>query len=195
MGKFLSGILLPFILFASGILLLSCTPPPEDTAAHERSSASASVASTPKDSSLLATIQDIARVQLQTSRYISQIKQSQADLQDALAQGDRPAIQNSLAALNQQLTDFKLALNEVNLSTAEATALRQNIIQVTDKLLNNANLKDQSILATQNIEKIQIQLDRIQNDIFKLNTLFEATTTTEDAASSTTAQHSTKTSN
>ncbi len=182
MKKFLQGAVLPFTIFATGLILLGCDQAGRDQPTSEATTDSANIAdeiqpmseqqdATPSDlkqGNLFYIVRDVTDLQLSTNDYTQQLKQTQSDLQKAVDQQDHAQLQQAATQLQQQLQAFDSALNKVQLKSQEISDIRQNILDANQQVLNSPFLNGQVDLSQVDFKKIEQQMGNIQGEMLKL---------------------------
>lgn len=182
MKKLLQGALLPFAIFASGMLLLGCdqaqqsasqeqevTQSTEQENSNTQAAAENQQASAPlKQGSIFYIIRDVAELQLRTSDYTEKLKQTQSELQQAVNVQNHEQLQQAAAQLEQQLKDFDQALNSLQLKTQEISDIRQKIMDANQQVLNSPFLNGQVDISKIDFQKIEQQMGNIQGEMLKL---------------------------
>lgn len=185
MKKILQGAILPFTIFASGLLLLGCDQPEipvqhQDSASIEAPAEHSDVKNPDhetdapqntaalKSGNMFYVIRDVADLQLRTGDFTEQLKQTQSELQQAVDSQDQQKLQHAAADLQQQLQGFNQALKSVNLKTQEISSIRDNVLQANMQILKSPFLNGQLDLSKIDFQKIQNQMGNIQNEMIKL---------------------------
>jgi tRNA U34 5-carboxymethylaminomethyl modifying GTPase MnmE/TrmE len=182
MKKFLQGAVLPFTIFATGLILLGCDQAGRDQPTSEATTDSANIAdeiqpmseqqdATPSDlkqGNLFYIVRDVTDLQLSTNDYTQQLKQTQSDLQKAVDLQDHAQLQQAATQLQQQLQAFDSALNKVQLKSQEISDIRQNILDANQQVLNSPFLNGQVDLSQVDFKKIEQQMGNIQGEMLKL---------------------------
>lgn len=185
MKKFLQGAVLPFTIFATGLVLLGCDQSGRDPSSSESTSELAHTAdeiqpmseqqdatrSDLKQGNLFYIMRDVTDLQLSTNDYTQQLQQTQSELQKAVDQQDHVQLQHAATQLQQQLKAFDLALNKVQLKSQEITDIRQNILDANQQVLNSPFLNGQVDLSQVDFKKIEQQMGNIQGEMLKLATM------------------------
>ncbi len=182
MKKFLQGAVLPFTIFATGLILFGCDQAGRDQPASEVTTDSANNAderppmseqqdvapSDLKQGNLFYIVRDVTDLQLSTNDYTQQLKQTQSDLQKAVDLQDHAQLQQAATQLQQQLQAFDSALNKVQLKSQEISDIRQNILNANQQVLNSPFLNGQVDLSQVDFKKIEQQMGNIQGEMLKL---------------------------
>ena len=182
MKKFLQGAVLPFSIFATGLVLLGCDQSGQEPSSSETTSELAQTAdeiqpmseqqdaprSDLKQGNLFYIVRDVTDLQLSTNDYTQQLKQTQSDIQKAVDQQDHAQLQQAATQLQQQLKAFDQALNKVQLKSQEITDIRQNILTANQQVLNSPFLNGQVDLSQVDFKKIEQQMGNIQGEMLKL---------------------------
>lgn len=144
MKKLLQNLVLPFALFSSGILLIGCeqaTEPNQQDIQTESSEQNQSASTQNPDKAelksgnMLYIVRDVADMQLKAGEYVTQLQETQSDLQAAIEQHDQQQLQHAATALQQQLTGFNNALNGLNLKTQEINDIREKLLSANQQVL------------------------------------------------------------
>ena len=182
MKKFLQGAVLPFSIFATGLVLLGCDQSGQEPSSSETTSELAQTAdeiqpmseqqdaprSDLKQGNLFYIVRDVTDLQLSTNDYTQQLNQTQSDIQKAVDQQDHAQLQQAATQLQQQLKAFDQALNKVQLKSQEITDIRQNILTANQQVLNSPFLNGQVDLSQVDFKKIEQQMGNIQGEMLKL---------------------------
>ena len=177
MKKLLQNLVLPFALFSSGILLIGCeqaTEPNQQDIQTETSEQNQSAnTQSPekaelKSGNMLYIVRDVADMQLKAGEYVTQLQETQNDLQTAIEQHDQQQLQHAATALQQQLTSFNNALNGLNLKTQEINDIREKLLSANQQVLASPFLNGQVDFSQVDFKKIQQQMGTIQSEMLKL---------------------------
>ena len=177
MKKLLQNLVLPFALFSSGILLIGCeqaTEPNQQDIQTETSEQNQSAnTQSPekaelKSGNMLYIVRDVADMQLKAGEYVTQLQETQSDLQAAIEQHDQQQLQHAAIALQQQLTGFNNALNGLNLKTQEINDIREKLLSANQQVLASPFLNGQVDFRQVDFKKMQQQMGTIQSEMLKL---------------------------
>ncbi len=177
MKKLLQNLVLPFALFSSGILLIGCeqaTEPnqqdiqTESSEQHQSANTQSPEKAELKSGNMLYIVRDVADMQLKAGEYVTQLQETQNDLQTAIEQHDQQQLQEAATALQQQLTGFNNALNGLNLKTQEINDIREKILSANQQVLASPFLNGQVDFSQVDFKKIQQQMGTIQSEMLKL---------------------------
>ena len=177
MKKLLQNLVLPFALFSSGILLIGCeqaTEPNQQDIQTETSEQNQSAnTQSPekaelKSGNMLYIVRDVADMQLKAGEYVTQLQETQSDLQSAIEQHDQQQLQHAATALQQQLTGFNNALNGLNLKTQEINDIREKLLSANQQVLDSPFLNGQVDFSQVDFKKMQQQMGTIQSEMLKL---------------------------
>ncbi len=177
MKKLLQNLVLPFALFSSGILLIGCeqaTEPNQQDIQTETSEQNQSASTQNPDKAelksgnMLYIVRDVADMQLKAGEYVTQLQETQSDLQAAIEQHDQQQLQEAATALQQQLTGFNNALNGLNLKTREINDIREKLLSANQQVLASPFLNGQVDFSQVDFKKIQQQMGTIQSEMLKL---------------------------
>jgi low affinity Fe/Cu permease len=177
MKKLLQNLVLPFALFSSGILLIGCeqaTEPNQQDIRTETSEQNQSASTQNPDKAelksgnMLYIVRDVADMQLKAGEYVTQLQETQNDLQTAIEQHDQQQLQEAATALQQQLTGFNNALNGLNLKTQEINDIREKLLSANQQVLASPFLNGQVDFSQVDFKKIQQQMGTIQSEMLKL---------------------------
>ena len=177
MKKLLQNLVLPFALFSSGILLIGCeqaTEPNQQDIQTETSEQNQSANTQSPDKAELKTgnmlyiVRDVADMQLKAGEYVTQLQETQSDLQAAIEQHDQQQLQEAATALQQQLTGFNNALNGLNLKTQEINDIREKLLSANQQVLASPFLNGQVDFSQVDFKKMQQQMGTIQSEMLKL---------------------------
>ena len=177
MKKLVQNLVLPFALFSSGILLIGCeqaTEPNQQDIQTETSEQNQSAnTQSPekaelKSGNMLYIVRDVADMQLKAGEYVTQLQETQNDLQTAIEQHDQQQLQEAATALQQQLTGFNNALNGLNLKTHEINDIREKLLSANQQVLASPFLNGQVDFSQVDFKKMQQQMGTIQSEMLKL---------------------------
>ena len=177
MKKLLQNLVLPFALFSSGILLIGCeqaTEPNQQDIQTETSEQNQSAnTQSPekaelKSGNMLYIVRDVADMQLKAGEYVTQLQETQNDLQAEIEQHDQQQLQHAATALQQQLTGFNNALNGLNLKTQEINDIREKLLSANQQVLTSPFLNGQVDFSQVDFKKMQQQMGTIQSEMLKL---------------------------
>ena len=190
MKKLFQGAILPFLMFTSGVLLLGCEPTPDTHASLQEQSQIESPQSTEqpiqhdtdthpttdrvqdlKSGNMLYIVRDVADVQMKTGDYVEKLKQTQADLQQALDAHNQSELQSTVQNLSSQLRNFNTALISLDLKSQEIDGIRQQVLQANKQILNSSLLNGDIDISQVDFKKIEQQLNHIQTDMLQLATM------------------------
>lgn len=175
MKKLIQSALLPFTIFTSALLLLGCEQAnnlpqdtPESQAQSEMSSNSDQTMTELKSGNLFYIARDVADLQLKTGEYISQLKQTQTELQQAVDAKDPQQLQQIANTLDGQLTQLNTALTTLDLKSQEIDTIRQNLQQSTQQALASPFLNGEVDFSKVDLQQIEQQMGSIQAEMVKL---------------------------
>ena len=177
MKKLLQNLVLPFALFSSGILLIGCeqaTEPnqqdiqTESSEQHQSANTQSPEKAELKSGNMLYIVRDVADMQLKAGEYVTQLQETQNDLQTAIEQHDQQQLQEAATALQQQLTGFNNALNSLNLKTQEINDIREKLLSANQQVLASPFLNGQVDFSQVDFKKMQQQMGTIQSEMLKL---------------------------
>ncbi|NIE98013.1 hypothetical protein F3J02_16265 [Acinetobacter sp. Tr-809] len=172
---------------AAALTLTSCDQAPQDNEQAEKTTTfeQADTASENEESATTVTqdsqplsrgnmlniARDIAKLQIETDDYVTLLKQSQSNLEQAIQDKNVQSLQKTTAALNQELNGLHDALLALNLKSTEVDQIRQSLLSANQQLLNMPLLHGQTDLSKIDFAKIEKQFNTIQMDMVKLATL------------------------
>lgn len=177
MKKLLQNLVLPFALFSSGILLIGCeqaTEPnqqdiqTESSEQHQSANTQSPDKAKLKSGNMLYIVRDVADMQLKAGEYVTQLQETQNDLQAAIEQHNQQQLQDAATALQQQLTGFNNALNGLNLKTQEINDIREKLLSANQQVLDSPFLNGQVDFSQVDFKKMQQQMGTIQSEMLKL---------------------------
>ncbi|ENV10615.1 hypothetical protein F966_00381 [Acinetobacter higginsii] len=120
---------------------------------------------------MLNIARDIAKLQIETDDYVTLLKQSQSNLEQAIQDKNVQTLQSATATLSQELNGLHDALLTLNLKSTEVDQIRQSLLSANQQLLNMPLLHGQTDLSKIDFAKIEKQFNTIQMDMVKLATL------------------------
>ena len=178
MKKFVQKAVLPFAILSTGILLSGCEQASEPQSDDIQTTQSADVALNQptettdtadlKSGNMFYMVRDIADMQLKAGDYVTQLKQTQNELQTAINDKDQQQLQATAKTLQQQLTGFNQALTSLNLKSQEIDSIRQNILHANQQVLATPLLNGNIDLNQLDFKKIEQQMGSIQTEMIKL---------------------------
>ena len=141
-----------------------------DTASENEESAT-TVTQSLSRGNMLNIARDIAKLQIETDDYVTLLKQSQSNLEQAIQDKNVQSLQQTTGTLSQELNGLHDALLALNLKSTEVDQIRQSLLSANQQLLNMPLLHGQTDLSKIDFAKIEKQLNTIQMDMVKLATL------------------------
>ncbi|WP_335952011.1 hypothetical protein [Acinetobacter beijerinckii] len=123
------------------------------------------------DGNMLNIAYDIAKLQIETDDYITTLKQSQLNLQQAIQDKNIQSLESTTNNLKQELNGLRDVLLSLNLKSGEVDQIRQSLLTANQQLLNMPLLQGQVDLSKIDFAQVEKQLNTIQMDIVKLATL------------------------
>jgi len=123
------------------------------------------------DGNMLNIAYDIAKLQIGTDNYITALKQSQLDLQQAIQDKNIQSLDSATNNLKQELNGLRDVLLSLNLKSGEVDQIRQSLLTANQQLLNMPLLQGQVDLSKIDFAQVEKQLNTIQMDMVKLATL------------------------
>ena len=178
MKKFIQKAVLPFAILSTGILLSGCEQASEPQSDDIQTTQSADVALNQptettdtadlKSGNMFYMVRDVADMQLKAGDYVTQLKQTQNELQTAINNKDQQQLQATAKTLQQQLTGFNQALTSLNLKSQEIDSIRQNILHANQQVLATPLLNGNIDLNQLDFKKIEQQMSSIQTEMIKL---------------------------
>ena len=188
MKKVLQGAFLPFVIFASGMLLLGCDQA-QDRAKDQDSAQATEQTLDQTDNSQEETlpknnknelkngnvfyiVRDAANLQLKAGDYIEKLKDTQLDVEQAIQDKDQQELNTTVTTLKQQLKGLNQALLSLDIKSQEVENIRQNLLQANQQVLSMPLLNGK--LEQIDFDQIEKQLNTIQMDMVKLAALIVA---------------------
>ena len=178
MKKFIPKAVLPFAILSTGILLSGCEQASEPQSDDIQTKQSADVTLNQptettatadlKSGNMFYMVRDVADMQLKAGDYVTQLKQTQNELQTAINDKDQQQLQATAKTLQQQLTGFNQALTSLNLKSQEIDSIRQNILHANQQVLATPLLNGNIDLNQLDFKKIEQQMGSIQTEMIKL---------------------------
>ena len=178
MKKFIQKAVLPFAILSTGILLSGCEQASEPQSDDIQTTQSTDVALNQptettatadlKSGNMFYMVRDVADMQLKAGDYVTQLKQTQNELQTAINNKDQQQLQATAKTLQQQLTGFNQALTSLNLKSQEIDSIRQNILHANQQVLATPFLNGNIDLNQLDFKKIEQQMGSIQTEMIKL---------------------------
>lgn len=160
--------------FITGLSLYGCDAGknPSTQASTEQTQTETSPDITPlKSGNMLYIIRDVADMQLKTGDYLTQLKEGQATLQQAITSKDQTLLKQSVTSITSQLNALNSSLNGLNLKSQEVDNIRQQVLQVSEKALAMPLFNGQTDLSKIDFNKVEQQLGSIQADMLQLAAL------------------------
>lgn len=178
MKKFIQNAALPFVMLSTGTLLSGCEQASEPQSDDIQTTQSADIAPNQptettatadlKSGNMFYMVRDVADMQLKAGDYVTQLKQTQNELQTAINDKDQQQLQATAKTLQQQLTGFNQALTSLNLKSQEIDSIRQNILHANQQVLATPLLNGNIDLNQLDFKKIEQQMGSIQTEMIKL---------------------------
>ena len=195
MKKFLQGAILPFAIFAFILGVVGCDPRlnadldadrvdeqqtsndrdtlthTNDEDEHTSTLAQPETSSELKNGNVFYIARDVANMQMNTGDYISALKASQQELQQAIDTQNPQQLQTAAKALQQQLTGFNQALNQLDLKSQEIYDIRENVIAANTQILQSPLMNGDLNLSQVDFKQLKQQMNTVQSEMLKLATL------------------------
>ncbi|USP40351.1 hypothetical protein [Acinetobacter sp. XS-4] len=187
MKKVLQGAFLPFVIFASGMLLLGCDQAQDHATAQENTEINEQTSDQSierqesdiaqsknelKSGNIFYMVRDAANLQLKAGDYVEQLKDTQLDVEQAIQDKDQNELKTTVATLKQQLQGLNQALLTLDIKSQEIENIRQSLLQANQQALSMPLLNGK--LDQINFDKIEKQLNTIQMDMVKLAAMIMA---------------------
>jgi len=188
MKKVLQGAFLPFVIFASGMLLLGCDQAQDRTKDQDSAQATEQTLDQPdnsqeetlpknnknelKNGNVFYIVRDAANLQLKAGDYIEKLKDTQLDVEQAIQDKDQQELKTTVTTLKQQLKGLNQALLSLDIKSQEVENIRQNLLQANQQVLSMPLLNGK--LQQIDFDQIEKQLNTIQMDMVKLAALIVA---------------------
>lgn len=181
MKKVLQGAFLPFVIFASGMLLLGCDQAQDHTTDQENTEITEQASdqtieqkeenTTPsktelKSGNIFYMVRDAANLQIKAGDYVEQLKETQLDVEQAIQDKDQSELKTTVSTLKQQLQGLNHALLTLDIKSQEIENIRQSLLQANQQALSMPLLNGK--LDQINFDQIEKQLNTIQMDMVKL---------------------------
>jgi hypothetical protein len=182
MKKVLQGAFLPFVIFASGMLLLGCDQAQDHTKEQESAQTTEQASEQIDDSeqevsptknkaelksgNIFYMVRDAANLQLKAGDYIEKLKDTQLDVEQAIQDKDQHELKTTVMTLKQQLKGLNQALLTLDIKSQEVENIRQNLLQANQQALSMPLLNGK--LEQIDFDQIEKQLNTIQMDMVKL---------------------------
>lgn len=194
MKKLLQGAILPFTLFSFIVVMVGCDPSFKDNADHEKSDQATQIESSTettthpdstadtsldahrkpselKNGNLFYIARDVADMQMNAGNYVTELKQSQQDLQQAIDLKDQQQLQTSVTTLQKQLKGFNQALINLDLKSQEINDIRENIVSANTQVLKSSLMNGDLDISKVNFKKLEQQMNTVQSEMLKLATM------------------------
>jgi len=181
--QILQNSVLPFALFAGALSLLGCdqvsapasyTEKPEQqdvaeeqTVVSENTEVQQSSADL-KSGNMFYIVRDVADLQLKAGDYVTQLKQTQTELETAVSEKDTSQLQSAAMQLQQQLKGFNQTLSGLNLKSQEVDQVRSNLMNANQQALASPFLNGQMDFSQVDFQKLEKQMGNIQSEMIKL---------------------------
>ncbi|HAV5028265.1 TPA: hypothetical protein JIY97_18020 [Acinetobacter baumannii] len=188
MKKFLQGAFFPFVIFASGMLLLGCDQAQDHAKEQESVQTNDQISEQADDSQqeITATqnktelkngnvfyiVRDAANLQLKAGDYIEKLKDTQLDVEQAIQDKDQHELKTTVTTLKAQLEGLNQALLGLDIRSQEVENIRQSLLQANQQALSMPLLNGK--LEQINFDQIEKQLNTIQMDMVKLAAMIMA---------------------
>ncbi|ENU4308650.1 hypothetical protein ACFH3B_003012 [Acinetobacter baumannii] len=188
MKKVLQGTFFPFVIFASGMLLLGCDQTQDHAKEQESVQTNDQISDQADDSQqeITATqnktelkngnvfyiVRDAANLQLKAGDYIEKLKDTQLDVEQAIQDKDQHELKTTVTTLKAQLEGLNQALLGLDIRSQEVENIRQSLLQANQQALSMPLLNGK--LEQINFDQIEKQLNTIQMDMVKLAAMIMA---------------------
>ena len=188
MKKVLQGSFFPFVIFASGMLLLGCDQAQDHAKEQESVQTNDQISEQADDSQqeITATqnktelkngnvfyiVRDAANLQLKAGDYIEKLKDTQLDVEQAIQDKDQHELKTTVTTLKAQLEGLNQALLGLDIRSQEVENIRQSLLQANQQALSMPLLNGK--LEQINFDQIEKQLNTIQMDMVKLAAMIMA---------------------
>ncbi|MFX4955045.1 hypothetical protein ABTC33_14005 [Acinetobacter baumannii] len=188
MKKVLQGVFFPFVIFASGMLLLGCDQAQDHAKEQESVQTNDQISEQADDSQqeITATqnktelkngnvfyiVRDAANLQLKAGDYIEKLKDTQLDVEQAIQDKDQHELKTTVTTLKAQLEGLNQALLGLDIRSQEVENIRQSLLQANQQALSMPLLNGK--LEQINFDQIEKQLNTIQMDMVKLAAMIMA---------------------
>ncbi|EPQ2995407.1 hypothetical protein NRQ84_004093 [Acinetobacter baumannii] len=184
----LQGAFFPFVIFASGMLLLGCDQAQDHAKEQESVQTNDQISEQADDSQqeITATqnktelkngnvfyiVRDAANLQLKAGDYIEKLKDTQLDVEQAIQDKDQHELKTTVTTLKAQLEGLNQALLGLDIRSQEVENIRQSLLQANQQALSMPLLNGK--LEQINFDQIEKQLNTIQMDMVKLAAMIMA---------------------
>lgn len=187
MKKVLQGAFLPFVIFASGMLLLGCdqardhatdqenteiTEQASDQAIEQKEENITPSKTELKSGNIFYMVRDAANLQIKAGDYVEQLKETQLDVEQAIQDKDQSELKTTVSTLKQQLQGLNQALLTLDIKSQEIENIRQSLLHANQQALSMPLLNGK--LDQINFDQIEKQLNTIQMDMVKLAAMIMA---------------------
>jgi len=182
MKNVLQGAFFPFVIFASGMLLLGCDQTQDHAKEQEFVQTNDQISDQADDSQqeITATqngnvfyiVRDAANLQLKAGDYIEKLKDTQLDVEQAIQDKDQHELKTTVTTLKAQLEGLNQALLGLDIRSQEVENIRQSLLQANQQALSMPLLNGK--LEQINFDQIEKQLNTIQMDMVKLAAMIMA---------------------
>ncbi|QIO10130.1 hypothetical protein [Acinetobacter lanii] len=141
----------------------------DDTdAKHDSSLAQQRNTSELKSGNVFYIARDVASMQMNAGDYVSEIQQSQENLQHAVDSKDQQQLQTTATALQKQLQGFNQALINLDLKSEEIHHIRENVVAANTQVLKSPLMNGDLDFSKVDFNKLQQQMSSVQNEMLKL---------------------------
>ncbi|WP_434061858.1 hypothetical protein [Acinetobacter baumannii] len=157
MKKVLQGAFFPFVIFASGMLLLGCDQAQDHAKEQESVQTNDQISEQADDSQqeITATqnktelkngnvfyiVRDAANLQLKAGDYIEKLKDTQLDVEQAIQDKDQHELKTTVTTLKAQLEGLNQALLGLDIRSQEVENIRQSLLQANQQALSMGEFK------------------------------------------------------
>ncbi|HCA5150607.1 hypothetical protein ACT4X2_17795 [Acinetobacter baumannii] len=188
MKKVLQGAFIPFVIFASGMLLLGCDQAQDhakeqesvqtnDQISEQADNSQQEITATQnktelKNGNVFYIVRDAANLQLKAGDYIEKLKDTQLDVEQAIQDKDQHELKTTVTTLKAQLEGLNQALLGLDIRSQEVENIRQSLLQANQQALSMPLLNGK--LEQINFDQIEKQLNTIQMDMVKLAAMIMA---------------------
>jgi len=121
-----------------------------------------------KSGNMFYIVRDVADLQLKAGDYVTQLKQTQTELETAVSEKDTSQLQSAAMQLQQQLKGFNQTLSGLNLKSQEVDQVRSNLMNANQQALASPFLNGQMDFSPVDFQKLEKQMGNIQSEMIKL---------------------------
>lgn len=121
-----------------------------------------------KSGNLFYIARDVASMQMNAGDYVTELQQSQDDLQQAVNSKDQQQLQSTATALQKQLKGFNQALINLDLKSQEIHDIRDKVVAANNQVLKTPLMNGDLDFSKVDFTKLEQQMNAVQTEMLKL---------------------------